>query len=111
MFGASGSVGSHVISVALQRGYEVIAVTRNRDHIRARHPKLQVVQTELDDLPRLESALSRTDAVLVSLGGAAVTDGTQAIVTAMHQTDVRRIEVLTGFGTSSQSRKALALPM
>lgn len=38
VFGATGSVGRHVVSEALRRGHEVIAVTRKRGHFANLHP-------------------------------------------------------------------------
>lgn len=111
VFGASGSVGGYLLTEALKRGHEVVAVTRNRSRIPTRHSGLKVVESELGDAPRIQAALKGSDATIVSLGDSIVVEGTRAIVTAMKHTGVRRIEALTGFATSSQSRKRLALPM
>nr|WP_317772090.1 NAD(P)H-binding protein [Streptomyces prunicolor] len=107
VFGASGSVGSVLIPEALRRGHEVIAVTRDASHITLSHSNLTVAIAELDCVPTLEKALAGAQAVIISLGDAVCDTGTRAILAAMRNTGVQRVEVLTGFGTSVISRRRL----
>ncbi len=107
VFGASGSVGSVLIPEALRRGHEVIAVTRDPSHITLSHSTLTVAVAELDCVPALERALTGAQAVIISLGDAVCDTGSRAILAAMRNTGVQRVEALTGFGTSVISRRRL----
>ncbi|MFD5625477.1 NAD(P)-dependent oxidoreductase [Streptomyces sp. NPDC127072] len=111
VFGASGSVGHVLLPEALRRGHEVVAVTRDPSNITLRHANLTVAVAELDDVPALEKALSGAQAAIISLGDAVCDSGTRTIVTAMRNTGVRRLEALTGFGTSAISRRQLTPAM
>ena len=44
VFGASGRTGSHVISMALDRGHEVTAFARNPDKLTIEHKNLSICQ-------------------------------------------------------------------
>jgi len=107
IFGASGSVGGFLVQEALKRGHEAVAVTRHRSRLPIQHPRLTVAEAWLDEMPSLERVLEGADAAIVSLGDAVVVEGTDAIVNTMRQSGVTRIEVLTGFGTSPESRRRL----
>ena len=107
IFGASGSVGEYLLREALKRNHETVAVTRNTNHVTIQGAGLHVAEADLHDPSRLREALHGADAAIISLGDAVVATGTAAIVDAMRATGVSRIEVLTGFGTSAQSRRQL----
>ncbi|WP_446041883.1 NAD(P)-dependent oxidoreductase [Streptomyces sp. SID1121] len=111
VFGASGSVGSVLIPEALRRGHHVVAVTRDPSRVTIRHPNLTVMVAELDDVPALEKTLTGAQAAIISLGDAVADTGTRTILTAMQNTGVRRVEALTGFGTSAISRRELTSVM
>jgi uncharacterized protein YbjT (DUF2867 family) len=42
VFGATGGTGEQVIRQALDRGHHVVALARNPDAVRQRHPGLRV---------------------------------------------------------------------
>ncbi|MFJ6088459.1 NAD(P)-dependent oxidoreductase [Streptomyces sp. NPDC092369] len=111
VFGASGSVGSVLVPEALHRGHEIIAVTRDPSRIALRHTRLTVVIAELGDGPGLEKALFGAQAVIISLGDAVCDTGTGSILAAMRNAGVRRVQVLTAFGTSEISRRQLGRGM
>jgi putative NADH-flavin reductase len=108
VFGASGSVGALLVPEALRRGHEVVAVTREHSRITIQHRNLTVMEAELDDFLALEKTLAGSQAAIISLGDSVCDSGTRTIITAMRNTGVRRVEALTGFGTSSISRRQLA---
>ncbi|MFF3212090.1 NAD(P)-dependent oxidoreductase [Streptomyces sp. NPDC002886] len=111
VFGASGSVGSVLVPEALRRGHEVVAVTRTPARIALRHPRLTVAVAELDQPSALEKALAGARAAVITLGDPVCDTGTRAVLAAMRNTGVERVEVLTGFGTSAISRRELGPAM
>lgn len=111
IFGATGTVGKYLVDTALERGHEVVAVTRDRSRIDVMRPSLTVAEAQLDRDEDIESSLVGADAVLVSLADAVADTGTAAIIRAMQHRGVERVEVLTGFGTSAISRRQLDAAM
>ncbi|HEV2779423.1 MAG TPA: SDR family oxidoreductase [Actinophytocola sp.] len=95
VFGATGTVGKHVVEQALRRGHEVTAFTRDAARITARHERLHVAQGDVADVDAVASAVAGHDAVIVTLGGGRRGDvrapGTLTIIKAMQRTGVRRL--------------------
>ncbi|GAA4523660.1 hypothetical protein GCM10023160_14090 [Brachybacterium paraconglomeratum] len=110
VFGASGTVGTHVLDQGLAQGHEITAFTRSRTAISARHPHLEIVEGDVFDAPALVPVLSGHDAVIVTLGaggkGGVRGRATAAIATAMSEAGVRRLIVQTSLGVGD-SRPAL----
>ncbi len=98
VFGASGKIGRHVVDQLLAGDHHVTAYVRNPDKVSLQHPKLTVVQGELDNRAAIARAIQDADAVISALGptlkrsgtGSPVADGTRNIVAAMQTADVRR---------------------
>jgi putative NADH-flavin reductase len=95
VFGATGSVGRHVIEQALAQGHEVTAFTREGTKIGQRDPRLRVEEGDVTDTSAVSRAVAGQDAVVVVLGdgrrGRIRYAGTKAVVEAMKQTGVRRL--------------------
>lgn len=95
VFGASGSVGRHVVEQALAAGHEVTAFTRDSGNITVRHPRLEVTQGDATDLAAVQDAVAGRDAVVVALGAgrqAGIREiGTRTVITAMEQAGVKRL--------------------
>ena len=98
VFGATGGVGRHVVTQALDRGDHVTAYVRNPDKLEITHPGLAVVAGELTDGDAVRRAVSGADAVVSTLGpsldrkatGMPLVDGTRTIVEAMQSEGVER---------------------
>lgn len=65
VYGASGKIGSLVVTEALDRGHRVTAVSRDPARIRMRHPNLVVARGDLLDLTSI-AGLSRDQDVVIS---------------------------------------------
>lgn len=110
IFGASGAAGLQLTSQALRSGHEVTAFVRNPERIPLKHPNLRTVKGDVLHLDEVEHVIIGQDAVLCALGAGKksppdlCSQGTQRIVSAMQNHNVRRIIVITGFGTSKESR-------
>jgi putative NADH-flavin reductase len=97
VFGASGRIGGHVVTQALDRGYTVTAVVRDRAAIDVSHPSLEVISVPgLTDPAPLEPALAGSDAAISGIGprsrkdGPVATNATRVIVPALEACGVRR---------------------
>lgn len=95
VFGATGTVGQHIVEQALERGYEVTALTRDARRITRTHERLHIVQGDVLDPGAVERAVFGQDAVLVALGngrkGVVRAEGTRTIIEAMNRTGVKRL--------------------
>ena len=99
VFGATGGIGGHVVSQALDAGHTVTAVVRDRARLAVPdHPRLHVVTVAgLTEPGPLEPALPGSDAVVSGVGPSArkqagvAAVATRAITAAMAAVGVRRI--------------------
>ena len=98
VFGASGTIGRHVVEQFLAAGHTVTAYVRTPRKLSISHPHLIVVVGELADAAGVARAVAGADAVISALGpalrrgttGTPVTDGTRTIVAAMQAAGTRR---------------------
>ena len=96
IFGATGSVGIHLVDQALASGATVTAVVRNPSKITRNDERLKVVAADvLANDARLSEAVAGADAVMVALGdgisGRVRAVGTRNIIAAMNDQAVRRL--------------------
>lgn len=94
VFGATGSIGRHVIDQALARGHRVTAFTRHPGSV-APTAGLEVVAGDVLDPVAVRAAVEGRDAVIVALGdgrrGEVREAGTRTVVAAMTDLGVRRL--------------------
>jgi uncharacterized protein YbjT (DUF2867 family) len=98
VFGATGGIGRHVVTQALDAGHTVTAVVRDAARLTVPdHPELQVVTVPgLTDPEPLEPALLGSDAALSGVGARSLKDvgiataATRGILGALAATGVRR---------------------
>src|SRR3954451_14043391 len=98
VFGATGGVGRHVVTQALDRGDHVTAYVRNAAKLDIRHPELTVTAGELTDRDAVRRAVEGADAVISALGpsldrkatGMPLVEGTRNIVDGIEDAGVRR---------------------
>ena len=119
VIGASRGIGLAVVKRALERGHSVRAFARSAKRIEIDDPRLERVDGDARSPEDLHRALAGTDAVVLSLGvppgpGFIVgpvdlfSSATRALLPAMHETGVRRLIAVTGFG-AGDSRAAIPL--
>ncbi|MFD2570347.1 NAD(P)-dependent oxidoreductase [Spirosoma soli] len=105
--GASGFVGTKLLTEALKRGHEVTAIVRNPDKITISHPKLTVTAIDVFDEAALTAALSGHDAVLSAYNAGwdnpnlydDFIKASQHIEKATQQAGVQRLLVVGGAGS------------
>lgn len=110
IFGATGTIGTHVVQQALEQGHEVTAFTRNPARVLHQHERLRVAQGDVMDPSDVAKAVAGHDAVVVTLGGGRAGDvrarGTAAVIEGMRRADVRRLIVQSTLG-AGDSRGSL----
>lgn len=100
IIGATGFVGSGILSEALDRGHDVTAIERNPGKLSAR-PKLTPVKGDATDPDKLVALIAGHDLVISAFnpGKDASGRGTRSIINAVKQSDVDRLLVVGGAGT------------
>lgn len=103
--GATGPTGQQIVQQALAQGHEVTALVRNPDKFELQHDRLHVIKGDVLNPDSLQTAISRQQAVVSSLGSklsfkpmTLLSDGTKNLIQAMEQQGVRRFVCITGMG-------------
>src|SRR5882724_5756624 len=96
LFGASGMIGSRILSEALRRGHEVTAVVRDPSKFGVRHTNLTVVKADVLDADRVASTVKGHDAVLSAVGPApeVITGAPRSLNDGMTRAGVKRLVVV-----------------
>lgn len=104
LFGASGRTGSHFLSQALDKGYEIKALVRTPEKIKLKHEKLTVFEGDVLSSEDVDLVVKGAD-IVVSLFGRVKnspallqTNGTKNIVESMKSHGVEKIISLSGGG-------------
>jgi len=104
LFGATGKTGSRVLARALAAGFDVRALVRTPSKLTTSDDRLTVITGDITDADAVDRTIKGADAVLSLFGQVKgspktlQTDGTGAIVAAMHNRGVRRLVTLSGGG-------------
>jgi putative NADH-flavin reductase len=107
VFGATGSVGRHVVEQGLARGHDVTAFVRDPSGLDVAQAGLTVLRGDVLDAASVERAVRGQGAVLCSIGagrkGGVRSEGTRNIVRAMEGVGVRRLVCQTTLGVGESS--------
>lgn len=107
LIGASGFVGTNVLTEALQRGHTVTAIARNTEKIETENDNLTKVAVDVLDTDKLAEILAGND-IVISAYNAGWTNpdlynvflqGSHAVQTATKQAGVKRLLVVGGAGS------------
>ena len=104
IFGGTGRTGQHLIQQALEVGHSVTALARTPSKLNIQHSNLQLVQGDAQDAACVAETIAGADAVISVLGPTdnqpdyRISRGTQHILEAMRQHNVRRLIISTGAG-------------
>ncbi len=108
IFGATGSLGQHVVEQALQQGHQVSAFARHPKTLIETHPNLTAIAGDVLDLDSVEHAIRDHDAVIITLGagmkGGVRASGTQNVITAMQQQGIKRLICLSTLGAGDSHK-------
>jgi len=107
VLGASGLTGAIVVDLSLNRGDDVVVLTRDASKFAHRRPNLHVIEGSATSIPDIEAALNGVDAVIhcLGIGGkgqgsttTVVSDSVKATLDAMTNKSVRRIVCMSNVG-------------
>jgi uncharacterized protein YbjT (DUF2867 family) len=113
ILGASGKTGIELVNQALAAGHQVTAFVRSPEALPVTTPALTVVAGDARETADLAKALAGQDAVLSALGSMKAGDkllkrSTSALVSAAHDTGVRRVVQLSSFLAAPNYKPGLA---
>ena len=103
IFGATGTVGSELLTQALGAGHEVSVLARTPSKIPGGSARLTIVEGNVRDRAAVNQTLWGCDAVLSTLGATDKHDpdvrrtGTANIIAGMHESGIRRLVPMGGF--------------
>jgi len=108
VFGATGTVGTQVVTQALDAGHEVTAFTRDASKLTIEHANLSVVEGDvLSDTRAVDAAVIGQDSVIVALGAGAKgkirSEGTRNIIAAMKKAGVSNLICQSTLGAGDSS--------
>ncbi len=100
IIGATGLVGTRILSESLDRGHAVTAIVRNPDKLPT-HPKLGAARGDATKPAELAALVAGHDAVISAFNPGADASGTGAgsIIAAVKRSGVERLLVVGGAGT------------
>ncbi len=100
IIGATGFVGSGILTEALNRGHNVTAIVQNPERLPS-HPKLRPVKAQVTDTGALTSVLAGHDVVISAFnpGRDETGVGRRSIIAAVKESDVDRLVAVGGAGT------------
>lgn len=102
IFGATGSVGRHLVEQALDDGHAVTAFARDPSALGMAHANLAHLAGDVLDAVAVQAAIAGHDAVVVALGaggkGTVRTAGTRNIIAAMKHYGLRRLVCASTLG-------------
>ncbi len=104
IFGGTGKTGQQLVQQALDAGHEVGMLARTPSNVTLQHEKLTVVPGNILDANQVAQVIQGADAVLSVLGPRSnqsefiISRGTDHILNAMKQHNVRRIILSAGAG-------------
>ena len=102
IFGATGTLGCHLVEQALVQGHHVTAFSRDPSALKREHKNLNAVAGDVFDPEAVSSAIKGHDGVLIALGagrkGVVRAAGTKHIIDAMESQGVGRLVCQTTLG-------------
>ncbi len=107
IFGATGKVGRHLVSQAIEQGHEVSAFSRSPNQFDGSMQNLTLIKGDVLDKQAVKNAVIGQDAVICALGMPLMNKdglrarGTGNIVDAMQELGVERLVCLSIFGAGS----------
>ena len=69
VYGATGNIGAKIVTEALDRGHEVIGVSRDPSRLTVEHPNFTAAQGDVNDLDSMLETIAGTDVVVLSVRG------------------------------------------
>ena len=116
IIGASRGTGAEAAKNALERGHAVTAFARSPQKLQLKHEHLSLIQGDFHDADSVGRAVAGHDAVILTASGALFeafkenpnyfSEGTRHTIDAMKAHGVKRLSVLSAFGTGDSRKLA-----
>lgn len=109
IFGATGSIGKHLVQQALAQEHQVSAFCRDTSKLIIKHPNLIKIKGDVFNPQNLEATIKNQDVVIIALGSGnsrksiVRSEGTQNIIAAMQKTGVQRLICQSTLGTGKSN--------
>ena len=95
VYGASGRVGGVIVDEALQRGHDVIGVSRNPGSLEFEAPNFSAVQGDVTSLESMLEIIAGVDAIVITVSGIGPDNTPEEAITSLAaETFVEAAEVL-----------------
>jgi uncharacterized protein YbjT (DUF2867 family) len=111
VFGATGTIGKHLIEQSLEKGYQVSAFSRNADKLKdITSPNLTIIEGDVLNAKDVKDAVKGHDAVCIALGSGKSRDsvirsqGTKIIIEAMKLNSVKRLTCQSTLGAGDSNK-------
>ena len=108
VFGAHGATGHEIITQAISRGVNVIAITRNPQRFSLKHPAVKVVKADATDPAQVQDAIKGVDAIISVVGTSfshenitVYSSSARSYLAAMEKAGVNRLIVTSSSAVSS----------
>lgn len=102
LFGATGMIGSRVLSELLSRGHKVTAVVRNTSKV-PNEPGVKAVKGDLLNTAAVAEIMKGADAVISAYSpgpnATAIVDATKSLISGLKQAGVKRLIEVGGAGS------------
>jgi putative NADH-flavin reductase len=106
LIGASGFVGTAILTEALNRGHQVKAIVRNPEYITAEHENLRIIKADVLSGDQIEAAITGSDAVISAYNAGwsnpniyeEFLQGSQSLQAAVKSAGIKRYIVIGGAG-------------
>lgn len=107
LIGASGFVGSHLLTELINRNYHVVAIVRSADKVKEKNDKLKVIETDIFETDKLAETLKGCDVVVSAYNpgwknpniAEETLKGYESILAAAKKSGIKRIQIVGGAGT------------
>jgi uncharacterized protein len=107
LFGATGHVGRRIVREALERGHEVVGVTRDPSRAEAPDPRISLVRGDATDAASVAAAVRGADAVVSAVSPRPGSTGTapslvdvaRGLIAGLREAGVKRLVVVGGAGS------------
>lgn len=96
IFGATGTIGKHLVNQSLENGFQVTAFSRNPKKLNITNPNLSLYPGDVFSLNTVADAVKGHDSVFIALGSNKLTGkvrsvGTQNIIQSMKLHRIKRL--------------------
>jgi len=115
ILGAAGKTGYQLITVALERGHDIIGIARTPENIALESPRIAKRRGDAFDRQSIVDSLAGADAVITSIGKTDLRDkrfnlntaGHENVLAGMQEHGIRRLIPISSIGASKLPRKGI----